>query len=444
MQKINQQEYMNCPKKDHDGSPFIFFKFTENINEMLQCVNCNAEDIQVDKKIAIDKLMNMPIWKVQNFPPLRNQKNKDKIKQIMENFNDENCDKFKLNIIIQIEEQFVKIKQDLNQILHQLKKDTILQFEQFFYLTNISEYYNVEPLKKFIGLFQEKKINLETLFTEQLKMKVKFDGEEKEKLLLNQEKVNTEILNQIQILKQQLDQKTDQFRQQILLGKDFLNQFQKEMLQAQQKQQQIEKDTFLNYRKNMQNFQEYQEIEMKKENIQMHMADKFYCKKCINIANDDFLVNICLNKCQNKTHDSEINTLCTNVLDFQKTYKFKMEINLFNQKHGLLKFGLIGTDQKIQQQNNQATVNLISYNPFKKNNKLFNFLLKQSVLNDDKIIINVVFNYREKLLQLFDDKNNEIENTFLYQNMIIGQLIFYMQVQFQQKIDISILEVNSY
>ncbi|KRX07473.1 hypothetical protein PPERSA_11022 [Pseudocohnilembus persalinus] len=199
----NLQEPMTCQKNEHYSQQFQFFKFTENLEEMLQCFSCFNEDPQLNKKISIDQILKFPVSKIQNFPPLLDQDIDKQVRQIMEDFTQDKIKQFKEYTKKQIEQHYEqKIK-----ILNQSKKDVIIQFEQIMEFTDVSQYYNIDQLKAAINQYKNKQINLEELFQEQLKMKKELECEKKCKVMFFNQQKQEEIINQLNFLKQNLDQK---------------------------------------------------------------------------------------------------------------------------------------------------------------------------------------------------------------------------------------------
>ncbi|KRX02100.1 hypothetical protein PPERSA_03162 [Pseudocohnilembus persalinus] len=180
----NQIKTMSCPKQEHDEQPYIFFKFSEQKNEILQCMYCSLEDL--NKKIAIDQLLNQPIWKIKNFPPLKDQKEDVKIKKILENCTKEEIKKFKETILSDIDLYYEKIINDLLNGIAQSKKYSKEQFEKYFQFVEIDEIYNIEPLKNSIKTieFDNQTYNVKLIYSQSLdkektyhlKMKIDFQG----------------------------------------------------------------------------------------------------------------------------------------------------------------------------------------------------------------------------------------------------------------------------
>ncbi|KRX00389.1 hypothetical protein PPERSA_03610 [Pseudocohnilembus persalinus] len=191
----NQFETMSCPKQEHDEQPYIFFKFCEQKNEILQCMFCNLEDPQVNKKIAINQLLNQPIWKIKNFPPLKDQKEDVRIKKILESCTKEEIKKFKEKILSDIDLYYQKISNDLLIGIAQSKKYSKEQFEKYFQFVETDEIYNIEPLKNSIKRieFDNKSRDCKAIYSQSLdkektyhlKMKIDFEGSKISYLSLN-------------------------------------------------------------------------------------------------------------------------------------------------------------------------------------------------------------------------------------------------------------------
>ncbi|KRW99381.1 hypothetical protein PPERSA_02493 [Pseudocohnilembus persalinus] len=232
-QNTNSQP-MNCKNEEHFQQQFIFFKFSEKIDEILQCMSCNSEDPQVDKKIIIDQILKFPSSKIQNFPPLKNQKNCKQIQKIMENFTKDKIKQFKEYVNTQINNYYQKINQDITQVILQSKKDVLQQFENIMEFTDVSEFYDISPVKEMIQKYQNNDIDLEQLFEQQLKMKKSFEDEKKFNMAINQERVQNEVQNLIQNLKVQLDEKIGIFKERIVINTEAIKKYKQEIQDAQQ------------------------------------------------------------------------------------------------------------------------------------------------------------------------------------------------------------------
>ncbi|KRX01667.1 hypothetical protein PPERSA_03751 [Pseudocohnilembus persalinus] len=373
-QQNKNSQPMNCKNEEHFEQQFVFFKFSEKIGEILQCMSCNSEDLQNDKKIIIDQILKFPSSKIQNFPPLKNQKNCKQIQKIMENFTKEKIKQFKEYVKTQINNYYQKINQDITQVLLQSKKDVLQQFENILEFTNVSEFYDIAPVKEMIEKYQKNDIDLKQMFEQQLKMKKSFEDEKKFNIAINQEKIQNEVQNLIQNLKVQLDEKWG-----------FL----------------------------------------KKKFRRIEINDK--------------------TKEQFKLVNSEL-------LNKNKTYHFKMKINFHQAKKQELAFFLLGSNYKDYDywlNQNCIAINNFQGNCFAGNGEreIVEGQRFNDFWEDDVSILNVVFNYQEKLFEVFDDQRKGYVKNVINQNKINGDKvmlgILFIQ-NYQSKIDLSIVDIQQY
>ncbi|KRX09763.1 hypothetical protein PPERSA_02635 [Pseudocohnilembus persalinus] len=394
----NQIETMSCPIKEHDEQPYIFFKFSEQKNEILQCMFCNLEDPQVNKKIAINQLLNQPIWKIKNFPPLKDQKEDVKIKKILENCTKEEIKKFKEKILSDIDLYYKKIANDLLNGIAQSKKYSKEQFEKYFQFVEIDEIYNIEPLKNSLKQFQQNQINLDQLFNIQLNLKKDFEQEQKPKIVNNQEKIRQEINNQFNSLKQQLNQKVNQFNQQITLNNNIIQQ---QIINIQQPAQN-------NNNNNNNNHNINQNINPNNnKNIQQYPMNFYKSQDQCNSQNEIQITNNS-RKIEFDNKSSKAKKIYSQSLDKEKTYHLKIKIDLQGSKKSYLDFRLISSEEK---DSDWFGYNYLFINDSQGNCGSNNYqnLTKQGIkfsefMEDNKTVFNVVFNYQDKLFEVYDDE----------------------------------------
>ncbi|KRX06655.1 hypothetical protein PPERSA_13134 [Pseudocohnilembus persalinus] len=210
-------EPMICKNDEHDDQQYIVFKFSENINKILQCLSCCIEDNKNNNKIGIDQLMKFPVTKINNFPPMKDPNKSKEFRKALEICSQEKLKQFRENIMSLIEGHYQKVNQDLNNFLLQSKKAVIQQFENFLVFPDISGFYDIEPLKKALDQFQNKIINLQGLFDIQLKMKKEYECEKKSQIVLNMVKKQNDIENQIKNLRKNLDDRAQIFKKQTFM-----------------------------------------------------------------------------------------------------------------------------------------------------------------------------------------------------------------------------------
>ncbi|KRW99968.1 hypothetical protein PPERSA_00135 [Pseudocohnilembus persalinus] len=383
---INRQP-MNCNIDEHFEQQFVFFKFSEKIDEILQCMSCNSEDLQNDKKLIINQILKLPSSKIKNFPPLKNQNNCKQIQKIMENFSKDKIKQFKEYVKTQINNYYQKINQDITQVLLQSKKDVLQQFENILEFTNVSEFYDVAPVKEMIEKYQKNDIDLKQLFEQQLKMKKSFEDENKFNIAINQEKIQNEVQNLVQNLNVQLDEKIGIFKERIVINTETIKKYKQEIQNVQ-------------YEMPQQNRGNYQYIQFYKKNHQDNP------KQEIEIKNNSRRIEI-----DDKTNE-EPKLVYSEGLEKNRKYHFKMKINFHKSKKQFLSFALLGSNNK---DNNWGNQNYIYINSFNSNCGAGNGEREikegqgfSDFWEDDVSILNVVFNYQEKLLEVFDDQRKGV------------------------------------
>ncbi|KRW99970.1 hypothetical protein PPERSA_00137 [Pseudocohnilembus persalinus] len=410
-QKQNKNSQpMNCQNGEHFQQQYVYFKFSEKIGEILQCMSCNSQDIQNDKKIIIDQILKFPSSKILNFPPLKNQKNCKQIQKIMENFSKEKIKQFKEYVNTQINNYYQKLSQDLNQVLLQSKKDILQQFENILEFTNISEFYDIAPVKEMIEKYQKNDIDLEQLFEQQLKMKKSFEDENKFNIAINQEKIQNEVQNLIQNLKVKLDEKIGIFKERIVINTEAIKKYKQEI-----------------------------QIQFYKSNYQYNK------KQLIKILNNSRRIEI-----DNK-FGPQFKYVYSEGLEKNRTYHFKMKINFQESLEYNLGFVLLGLNDK---DNGWGGQNYIFINDINRNcgagngeREIVEGQRFSDFWEDDVSILNVVFNYQEKLFEVFDDQRKGYVKNVINQNIINGDKLV-LGIDFCQllysKVDISIVDIQQY
>ncbi|KRW98630.1 hypothetical protein PPERSA_02778 [Pseudocohnilembus persalinus] len=425
-QQIPNQQPMNCKKNEHLDQQFVFFKFSEKIDQILQCMSCCIDDPQGDKRMIIDQILKFPFQKIQNFPPLKDQKNCKVIKQVIENFSKEKIQQFKEYVINQINSYYKKINEEINQVLTQSKKNVIQQFQNIMQFTDVSEFYDIKPVKEIIQKFQKSEIDLEKLFEQQLKMKKSFEDEKKFNITMNQHNIQNEINNQLENMKQQLDKKLGIFQEEIVINTNLINQYQEQV-------QHVEQDV-------QQNNEIQKYLQFYKSNLNSDLKEE------IQIKNNGRSIEI-----DNKT-TQELKQIYSQDLEKNKTYHLKMKINFHQVNNQLLSFYLLGS-------NNKKDVQYFIYNRIVLRNNTGDCFTREGekeikeglkfadFWKDDETILNLKFNYQEKLFEIFDDQRKGYLKNVIDQNKIKGEKIILgicFNQNFNQKIDLNILDFQCY
>ncbi|KRW99977.1 hypothetical protein PPERSA_00144 [Pseudocohnilembus persalinus] len=425
LQNTNSQP-MNCKIDEHFKQQYQFFKFSEKIGEILQCMSCTLEDPQNDKKIIIDQILKFPSSKIQNFPPLKNQKNCKQIQKIMENFTKDKIKQFKEYVNIQINDHYQKINQDITQALIQSKKDVLQQFENILEFKDVSEFYDVAPVKEMIEKYQKNDIGLKQMFEQQLKMKKSFEDENKFNIAINQDKIQNEVQNLIQNLKMQLDEKIGIIKERIVVSKYVTKKQKQEIQNVQQKiPQQIRKIQ--------------QQIQFFKSNHQYNP------KLQIQIKNNSRKIQI------DDITTHQYKSVYSEGLEKNKTYHFKIKINFHKAKEQQLAFYLLGSNDKDNYWGGQNCIFISNIDgKCGAGNGKKEIVEGQKFLDfwkDDVSILNVVFCCQKKLFIVYDDQRKAYVKNIINQNKINGDKVvlgidFFQQ--YKSKIDLSIVDIQQY
>ncbi|KRX04419.1 hypothetical protein PPERSA_00188 [Pseudocohnilembus persalinus] len=424
-QNISNQP-MNCKNEKYFGQQYIFFKFSEKMDKTLQCMSCSLEDPQNDKKIIIDQILKFPSSKIQNFPPLKDQENYQKIQNIMENFTQEKIKEFKEYVNTQINNYYQKIHKDLTQVLNQSKKDALQQFENILEFKDVSEFYDIAPVKEMIEKYQKNDIDLNKLFELQLKMKKSYEDEKKFDIAISQEKIQNEVKNLVENFQLQLDEKMEIFKEKININTEVIEKYKQEIQDFQQEEA-------------IQNQENQQQIQFFKSNYQDNQ------KQEIEILNNSRSIEI-----DNQT-TYENKSVYSEGLEKNRKYHFKMKINFNQAKYQELSFILLGSNDK---DNYWGDQNCIFINDFQGDCGALNGereIKEGQIFKDfwenDVSVLNVVFNYQEKLFEVYDDQRKGYIKNVINQNSINGDKVV-LGIQFfqnyQSKIDLSIVDFQQY
>ncbi|KRW98618.1 hypothetical protein PPERSA_02766 [Pseudocohnilembus persalinus] len=426
-QQIPNSQPMNCKKNEHLEQQFIFFKFSEKIEEILQCMSCSLEDPQVEKKMIIDQILKFPFQKIQNFPPLKDQKNCKEIKKVIEIFNKEKIQQFKEQVVNHINSYYEEISEEINQVLLLQKKNVIQQFENIMQFTDVSEFYDIMPVKEMIQKYQENEIDLEKLFEQQLKMKKSFEDEKKFNITMNQQNIQNEIKNQIENMKQQLDRKLEIFQEEIVIDTNLINQYQQQVqyFEQDEQQQMSESQKCLHFYKSNYKSNLKEEIQIKNNGRRIEIDNKTI-KQSKQIYSED--------------------------LEKKKTYHLKMKINFHQKNKQVLGFSVQGS-------NDDKDIDFSDYNRIILSNNDGNCFArggKKEIImglkfadfwKDNETILNLKFNYQKKLLEIFDEQRKGYVKSIIDKNKINGEkIILGVRViqNYNERIDLNIVDFQCY
>ncbi|KRX04420.1 hypothetical protein PPERSA_00189 [Pseudocohnilembus persalinus] len=417
---------MNCKKEKHFGQQYIFFKFSEKIDEILQCLSCSLEDPQIEKKIIIDQILKFPSSQIQNFPPLKDQQNCKKIQNIMENFSQEKIKEFKEYVNTQVNNYYQKIHNDLIQVLNQSKKDVLQKFDSILEFKDVSEFYNIAPVKEMIKKYQKNNIDLNQLFELQLKMKKSYEDENKLKIAINQEKIQNEVQNLVENFYFQLDEKVEIFKQKIFINTDVIEQYKQEIEDFQKEE--VQKNTG-------------NQIQ-----IQFFKSNWRYNKKhLIQIKDDSRRIEIDDKKIQ------KIKLVHSEGLEKNRTYFLRMKINFHKVKSQNLSFVLLGCSDKDDGWGIQNQIYVSEYLGFfgaeNGESQIVEGMRFVDFWEDDVSILNLVFNCQEKIFEVYDDQRKGYVKNVIDQNKISGDKVM-LGIRFYQnylnKINITIVDIQQF
>ncbi|KRW99831.1 hypothetical protein PPERSA_10950 [Pseudocohnilembus persalinus] len=426
------------------------------MEEILQCINCNSFDNQNDKKLIIEQILNFPVHKVQNFPPVSDQNQGQQIRKIMENYSQEKIKKFREQIDNQIDGYYKKILEELSQILSQQKVEVKKQFELFFKFTDFSEIYNVDQLKKSLLQYQKKEIDLEELFEIQKEIKKKFEQEEFLKMAFAQEKIQDEIQKQLGNLELLLDQKLAIFKEDISVNKEEIFGIQKEIQFAQQGQnEEIQKNQ--KNKENKENLQENQgksqigsknSLELSKtgtrnKTIQFFKSKYGHQQKKIIIGNNYRKISFY----QGQYHSKQV---FSEKLEKNLRYHFRIKADFYGNNYQNVQFFLLDEGEKDKQFVSCNGIQISDRagnwgNNFMNVKKVKEGLGFAGFLRDGQSVLNVVFNCQQKVFEVYDDEKKGYVRIELDLGLIGGDFcLFGIQVyqdEDKQYLDFNIIDV---
>ncbi|KRX00450.1 hypothetical protein PPERSA_03183 [Pseudocohnilembus persalinus] len=395
MQKVQIPDLLKCQKQEHDEQTIQYFKFSSNIDDILQCIYCGQEDFEPNTKIVLDQLFSQPVWKIRNFPPLDDQEKSKKIRKIIELKQGENFKEFQQEILQKIEEIYYNIEEEFIKSLNFQKKQTIQTYQKFFQQMDFNNTFDIQPLKDMIYQYSKNEITLQKLFQQQLKIKEDFVSPQKQNIILHHKNVKQNIQKQLEQLENDLKNFIQSFDN--TLG-ETLQQFENSINQTELK--------FYKSNYNSPNFS-LNEIRIQNQNNNNNQNTIHFDKKAIKY---------------NKQVYSQ-------VLDKFKTHYIKMKINLNGNNKQYIRFAILDSQNKENDYIDQNSILITddfgtcgSYNgiSFDEQGQTF-----ASFMQDDKTIFNIVINYGKKLFQIYDnDKlcyiNHVINQDLIKQDMLLG------------------------
>ncbi|KRX03818.1 hypothetical protein PPERSA_04613 [Pseudocohnilembus persalinus] len=441
-----QENKLICPKTGHENSPYLYFKFSEDKNEILQCVHCNIQDQQNDKKIILEQLLQQPIWKIKNFPPLQSKEKQKSIQNTMINFSPEKYNQIKDKIKKQINKYYEDLLAELVMALEISKKDIFQQFDNLFNKSDIYKIYDMDILKKKLKQFQNQESYLDDLFKIQLDLKNKFECEKNIKIATNQEIAYKQIICKMDNLYKELNLKCEQFIQDLQINIDKLDSEQDVNFNFQQR--------FFNFFKKKQTLK-IQDTDQDKENAgpdndsnqrnSSNLKLKKKLKDEIEIKHNNKIIIF---------NDKKIavqKSVYSEPLDKNKKYHFRFKLNLQQQKHQQITFTLLGAEDKDKfwgEQNYIFLTNSVGNcgavngeSVVKEGSKFSTFM------QDDETIFNLIVNYHQNLFELYDDERKGYVKNQIDKNKIQGEelLLGITVCQFHlKKIFISFLDISCF
>ncbi|KRX01637.1 hypothetical protein PPERSA_03721 [Pseudocohnilembus persalinus] len=503
---MNQNQILNndsflCKKQGHLNSPYIYLKFSENQNEILQCIYCNQQDSQNHKKIIIEQLLNEPAWNVKCFPPLQNTNDSEMIQKKLQFYQKDRVLKLKTDIVEEIKQIYTQFGRNIQKILDLSKKETIQKFENLSNFDDISELYDTSMIKQAIKYLQNNLITAQEFYEEQKYLKNIYENKKNINILNQQDIVYSQITSFVDNLKQQLNNKLEQFNQNIKI-ENINNDNQKRIFERQcmikniiQNEQQkgvyrnfscddnelglippidtVDKNrddfkynnlqniiTQLNQIQTRQSINNTQILKFYKQNnfyqdgikildyIPKNMQYQCFTSYSKN-TNNQFTDNIMNPNQQMIIFDNnQINVqkiIYSNILNKYKTYHIKLKINLNNEKRQQIGFYLIDYNYKdtfnvksnhiYMNKNFQGATN--GEKEIKYQKLFFDFMNQNTTLN-------VVFNYNNKLFEIYDDNKQAYIKNVIDKNKIQGEMAFAINLQqnIREQVYISILSVS--
>ncbi|KRX04797.1 hypothetical protein PPERSA_06431 [Pseudocohnilembus persalinus] len=407
MQSEEQTLNVTCKKVGHENSPFVYFKFSEEKDKIIQCIYCMLKDKQeFNMKNIIKDIQTKKPWEIQNFPPHQDQNMQKKLQEAIKNAQDESFDDFKQKITQQIKNYYDIKEQESVNLLKQQKKQVLLEFEQIFQIIKPLNTYSLDKLKESLNQFFQEKIDINKLYEVQLELKKQFQYQVNINDILQNNEFQKKTQQQLKSFQQQLDEQIESFQKQIKI----------EIKQSH------------------------------KINLIFNKSDiDLAVKREINLSTDEDKNQII------KYGDKTIETfkqVYSNNLDKNKTYNIKLKIKINREIRQHLRFALL--DFKNRNQDYQKENAIILFHPegyCKAINGLsadFQGLKFSQFFEDNQTVFNIIINFSKKQFEIFDSEKKCYIKNEIDQAKVPGQLIFgvYICQTYKQRAKLSILDAT--
>ncbi|KRX03804.1 hypothetical protein PPERSA_04599 [Pseudocohnilembus persalinus] len=299
---------------------------------------------------------------------------------------------FKNRLQNQVNEIYEELENKLIIQLNLSKKSILQQFEEIMDTIQISDIYGFQKLKQSFQKLQMGQTDLDQLFKIQLDVKNKLQNKKNSEIILNHQKIREQLKESINNLENKLEEKLNHFKQNIQLESEALNEIKLKNLKFFKS----------NYNQEL-NIQ--QDIQIQQININNQTKFLFH----------DKIIQ------KNKQIYSE-------PLDKTKTYQFKLKIDLQGQNKQQILFVLLGSQDKdyCWQKQNIITLTNRSGATFASNGKkeTKNGLRFSKFMKDNQTIFYLVFNFKKKFFELFDEQKKGYVKSEIDENLVKGDLLF--------------------
>ncbi|KRX01827.1 hypothetical protein PPERSA_00537 [Pseudocohnilembus persalinus] len=367
----------SCQKANHNLE-YHCVKWTDNIDQLLQCSKCIFEDeYPIFQKILISDLLNEDYKEsqIQNWPPLQDKNQSKFVNSIFRCYEENPSEENVFNYLIQqqIDSCFKDLEFKICSILRQINKDVKIKFQTYTCkpqeqdktnkkqdIKQIIENFKIDDFKTKMKEFLDNKINIEQFFQFQQGKNDEFVNKYGKHIDEQFEKFS-EISEQFQRLKNDLNGFLSTFNQYEFLNNEKIDlKFQKSKY-----------NDSVNY------------FQINPENKQITFDNKNY---------------------------NYLKQVYSGILENKKTYHLKIRIDAKGQiQNQHFYFGINSQQNKDQQLNTtnyiyafQQQNNTSGSKNFKKEGKFNRFC---DVFTDNLTILNIIFNINKKTFEIFDDKN---------------------------------------
>ncbi|KRX04798.1 hypothetical protein PPERSA_06432 [Pseudocohnilembus persalinus] len=403
----NQASTVKCKKQGHRNSPLLYFKFSEEMDKILQCSYCMLNDQkELYTKNIIDDILNNNLWEIQNFPPHQDERMQERLQEAIKNTQKQSIDEFKQKITYQINHYYDKKEQELVNLVKQQKQQVLSEFEQIFQILKPFNTYNLDRLKESLTSFFQEKIDIGILYEVQLELKKQFQYQDNIDEILQNNEFQNKTQQQLESFKKQLNKQIESFKQQLKIKIQQPN----------------------------------------KINFNFNKSDIFSeVKKEINLSTDE-------DKNQIIEYDDKtikrFKQIYSNNLNKDKTYNIKLKINFNGEIKQCLRFALLDFKNRNKDYQKENSIILFHHNgaceaekgiraDFQ-GQKFFEFF------QDDQTVFNIIINFGNKQFEIYDSEKkcyikNEIDQAKIPGELVFG--IFFFQ-GFQQKAKLSILDAT--